>query len=179
MFDGEILRWGRREQAKTVFEELAQKNQDPILDGWMLQRFALAEGSPLVIIIIRFRWSEKNSNHQLSMNHWLLLDDFKVFSLFSLSFQKDPRSRMVILDDSIKLYYHIIHMYICICILFKGFENINHGLSFRNSHPQPSAMPRAFAKGAAKGVEEEALQVAAEAARNFWVSGGPWLGMAH
>ena len=39
------IRWGRQEQAKTVFEELVQKNQDPILDGWMLQRFALAEGS--------------------------------------------------------------------------------------------------------------------------------------
>jgi hypothetical protein len=60
-----------------------------------------------------------------------------------------------------------IYIYVCVCILFKGLENINHGLSFRNSHPQPSAMPRAFAQGAAKGVEEEALQVAAEAARNF------------
>ena len=119
MFDGEILRWGRREQAKTVFEELVQKNQDPILDGWMLQRFE-SEGFPISDIsdhhnkvqVIR----KKNSSHQLSMNHWLLLDDFKVFSLFSLSFQKDPRSRMVILDDSIKLYYHIIHMYIYIYV---------------------------------------------------------------
>ena len=59
MFGGEILRQGKREKVKQVFEELVQKDRDPILDGCMLQSFAVVGGSPLMIIIIMVMLSEK------------------------------------------------------------------------------------------------------------------------